>query len=192
MVQSLRQIGLSVASGFEWQALDEPTKRGLTRAAVTAEQIDEDASRTQRRSSAAGAIRWVAAVPATTWRCTPPLPHICSRQCVRGAVLSEYPRRRPEPAAVRREQVRAAFRERPDPARVGVLQPGHVRRQGVLHRERLQALHDRQHDRRAEDRRGCSITIYIQHENPGADKQSNWPPAPADGSTARHDSACHR
>ena len=43
MVQSLRQIGLSVASGFEWQALDEPTKRGLTRAAVTAEQIDEDA-----------------------------------------------------------------------------------------------------------------------------------------------------
>ena len=26
-----------------------------------------------------------------------------------------------------------------------------------------------------------SITIYIQHENPGADKQSNWLPAPAEG-----------
>jgi hypothetical protein len=26
-----------------------------------------------------------------------------------------------------------------------------------------------------------SITIYIQHENPGADKQSNWLQAPADG-----------
>ncbi len=25
-----------------------------------------------------------------------------------------------------------------------------------------------------------SITIYIQHENPGADTQSNWLPAPAD------------
>ena len=38
MVRSFRQIGLSVAKGFEWQALDEPTKRGLTRAAVTAKQ----------------------------------------------------------------------------------------------------------------------------------------------------------
>ena len=28
-----------------------------------------------------------------------------------------------------------------------------------------------------------SITIYIQHENPGEDKQSNWLPAPADAST---------
>ena len=26
-----------------------------------------------------------------------------------------------------------------------------------------------------------SITIYIQHENPGADKQSNWLPAPSAG-----------
>ena len=26
-----------------------------------------------------------------------------------------------------------------------------------------------------------SITIYIQHENPGTDKQSNWLPAPAGG-----------
>ncbi len=26
-----------------------------------------------------------------------------------------------------------------------------------------------------------SITIYIQHESPGKDKENNWLPAPADG-----------
>jgi hypothetical protein len=26
-----------------------------------------------------------------------------------------------------------------------------------------------------------SVTIYIQHESPGADKESNWLPAPKDG-----------
>jgi hypothetical protein len=43
MVASFRQIGLSVARGFEPDNLDEPTKRGLERATVTAEQIIEDA-----------------------------------------------------------------------------------------------------------------------------------------------------
>ena len=42
MVASFHQIGLSVAKGFQWQALDDAMKRGLTRAAVTAEQINED------------------------------------------------------------------------------------------------------------------------------------------------------
>jgi len=35
-------IGLSVARGFAWKSLDEPTKKGLARAAVTAEAIIED------------------------------------------------------------------------------------------------------------------------------------------------------
>ena len=43
MVASLRQIGLSVARGFEPEILAEATKRGLARAAVTAEAIIEDA-----------------------------------------------------------------------------------------------------------------------------------------------------
>jgi hypothetical protein len=38
-VSALHRIGLSVAKGFDWQALDEPSKRGLVRAAKTAEQI---------------------------------------------------------------------------------------------------------------------------------------------------------
>jgi hypothetical protein len=38
-VGAAQQIGLSVAKGFEWQTLDEPTKRGLSRAAVAADSI---------------------------------------------------------------------------------------------------------------------------------------------------------
>jgi len=41
-VGAAHQIGLSVANGFEWQKLDEPTKRGLARAAVTADAIIAD------------------------------------------------------------------------------------------------------------------------------------------------------
>jgi hypothetical protein len=39
LVASFRQIGLSVGKGFEWSTLDEPTKRGLARAAKTGAQI---------------------------------------------------------------------------------------------------------------------------------------------------------
>lgn len=39
IVKSFHIIGLSTKNGFEWQKLDEPTKRGLIRAAETAEKI---------------------------------------------------------------------------------------------------------------------------------------------------------
>jgi hypothetical protein len=38
-VSALHQIGLSVAKGFDWRSLDEPSKRGLIRASKAAEQI---------------------------------------------------------------------------------------------------------------------------------------------------------
>lgn len=41
-VGAAQQIGLSVAKGFDWQSLDEPTKRGLARAATTAQAIIDD------------------------------------------------------------------------------------------------------------------------------------------------------
>jgi hypothetical protein len=43
MVVSFRGIGLSVAKGFDLASLDEPTRRGLARAAFTADQIIADA-----------------------------------------------------------------------------------------------------------------------------------------------------
>ena len=39
LVASFSQIGLTVGKGFEWQTLDEPTKRGLARAAKAGPQI---------------------------------------------------------------------------------------------------------------------------------------------------------
>lgn len=39
LVASFRQIGLSVGGGFEWRALDEPTRRGLARAIKTGARI---------------------------------------------------------------------------------------------------------------------------------------------------------
>lgn len=39
LVASFRQIGLSVGKGFEWQSLDEASKRGLVRAAKTGPQL---------------------------------------------------------------------------------------------------------------------------------------------------------
>ncbi len=41
-VQALGGIGLSVAGGFDWPALDEPTRAGLERAASAVEQIIDE------------------------------------------------------------------------------------------------------------------------------------------------------
>jgi hypothetical protein len=41
-VAAAHRIGLSVAKGFDWQGLDEPTKRRLARAAITAQAIIDD------------------------------------------------------------------------------------------------------------------------------------------------------
>lgn len=50
LVASFQQIGLSVGKGFGWQTLDEPTKRGLARAAKVGAQIVD------RKWEAAGEI----------------------------------------------------------------------------------------------------------------------------------------
>jgi hypothetical protein len=50
LVASFRQIGLSLGNGFDWQSLDEPTKRGLVRAIKTGEQIVD------RKWAAAGEV----------------------------------------------------------------------------------------------------------------------------------------
>jgi hypothetical protein len=41
-VQALTGIGLSVANGFDWQRLDEPTRAGLARAAPVVEEIIDE------------------------------------------------------------------------------------------------------------------------------------------------------
>ena len=39
LVASFHQIGLNVGKGFEWQTLDEPTRRGLARAIKVGSQV---------------------------------------------------------------------------------------------------------------------------------------------------------
>jgi hypothetical protein len=48
-VGAAQQIGLSIAKGFDWQSLSEPTKRGLARAAITAPAIHREHLRSCRR-----------------------------------------------------------------------------------------------------------------------------------------------
>jgi hypothetical protein len=43
LVASFHTIGLSVAGGFDWERLDETTRRGLERAAVVVDEIVDDA-----------------------------------------------------------------------------------------------------------------------------------------------------
>ncbi len=45
-VMLFHTIGLSAEKGFDWQSLDEPAKRGLARAAVVADQLVENAKLT--------------------------------------------------------------------------------------------------------------------------------------------------
>jgi hypothetical protein len=39
LVAGFHEVGPSVATGFEWQEVDDATRRGLSRATKTAEQI---------------------------------------------------------------------------------------------------------------------------------------------------------
>lgn len=43
LIASFAHIGLSVGRGFDWERLDEPTRRGLERAAVVVDEIVDDA-----------------------------------------------------------------------------------------------------------------------------------------------------
>ena len=65
LVASFHQIGLSVGKGVEWQMLDEPTKRGLVRAAKAARRSSTVNGQRRARQLMVGSIRSQADVPAT-------------------------------------------------------------------------------------------------------------------------------
>ena len=182
MVASFHRIGLSVAKGFEWQALDDATTRGLTRAAVTAEQINEDAYANQRKSSTDGATRWAVAAPATTSPCVRPSPRICSAPMFRSSCsirTSELtPRIARSPAA--NKYVLRFEKDKIPPVSVFWNMSMYDDKEFFIENDFKRYSIGSTTDGLKTDADG-SITIYIQHENPGADKQSNWLPAPADG-----------
>ena len=79
----------------------------------------------------------------------------------------------------RREQVRHALRQGPAAAGGGLLVADHVRRGVLLRRQRAQPLQREPRNNLKANPDG-SVDLYIQHESPGKDKESNWLPAPKD------------
>ena len=182
MVASFHRIGLSVAKGFEWQALDDATKRGLTRAAVTAEQIIEDAYANSaeivngwRYSMGGGRAGYDLALRAAF------ATHLL------GANVPEqlfYPNVRVDDqnraAAGANKYVLRFDKDKIPPVSVFWNMSMYDDKEFFIENDFKRYSIGSTTDGLKTDADG-SITIYIQHENPGADKQSNWLPAPADG-----------
>lgn len=180
LVMSFRPIGLSVANGFDWKSLDEPTKKGLARAAVAADRIIEDA--------------YLSSAEVTNgWRYT----------MVAGRAGNDFPLR----AAMVKYVLGANIAEQslyPNTKVDDVGKPLSGQNKYVLHFDKAtippvsvfwnlsmyddKALFIENPAKRysigsttdgLKANADGSIDIYIQHDKPGGDKQSNWLPAPA-------------
>ena len=181
MVASFHRIGLSVAKGFEWHGLDDATTRGLTRAAVTAEQIDEDAYANSaeivngwRYSMGGGRAGYDLALRAAF------ATHLL------GANVPEqlfYPNVRVDaeirPLTGANNYVLRFEKDNIPPVSVFWNMSMYDDKEFFIENDFKRYSIGSTTDGLKTDADG-SITIYIQHENPGADKQSNWLPAPAD------------
>ena len=179
MVVSFRGIGLSVAKGFDLASLDEPTKRGLGRAAVMANKIIEDAfanSATIKngwRFSMGGGraghdLALLAAFATYSY----------------GANVPEeimYPNCRVDadgkPFDGKNKYVLRFEKGQAPPVSVFWNMSMYDDKQFFIENDFKRYSIGSTTDGLKTDADG-SITIYIQNENPGPDKQSNWLPAP--------------
>ncbi len=182
MVVSFHRIGLSVARGFEWMTLDDATKRGLTRAAVTAEQIIQDAYANSaeivngwRYSMGGGRAGYDLALRAAF------ATHLL------GANVPEqlfYPNVRVDdqnrPLSGANKYVLRFDQNAIPPVSVFWNLSMYDDREFFIENDFKRYSIGSTTDGLKTDADG-SITIYIQHENPGAAKQSNWLPAPLEG-----------
>ncbi len=182
MVASLHGIGLSVARGFEWESLGEPTRRGLARAAVTAAQIIEDTYANSaeivdgwRYSMGGGRAGYDLALRAAF------ATHLL------GANVPEqlfYPNTRVDDqgqplSGANRYELRFDQDKLP-PVAVFWNMSMYDDKEFFIENEAGRYSIGSTTDGLATAEDG-SITVYIQHDKPDADKVSNWLPAP-DGS----------
>ena len=182
MVASFHRIGLSVAKGFEWHGLDDATTRGLTRGAVAAEQINEDAYANSaeivngwRYSMGGGRAGYDLALRAAF------ATHLL------GANVPEqlfYPNVRVDaqnrPLTGSNKYVLRFEKDKIPPVSVFWNMSMYDDKEFFIENDFKRYSIGSTTDGLKTDADG-SITIYIRHENPGADKQSNWLPAPAEG-----------
>ncbi len=179
-VEAAHPIGLSVAKGFDWESLDEPTRRGLARAAVTAQAIIEDTYAN-------------AAENVSGWRYTMGGGRAGSDYALRAAMAANltganvpeeilYPNTRVDdqgaPLSGANKYVLHFDKDKIPPVSVfwnlNMYDDKEFFIENDFKRYSIGSTTDGL--KAAPD---GSITIYIQKDNPGADKQSNWLPAPA-------------
>lgn len=180
MVVSFHHIGLSVARGFDWKNLDEPTKRGLARAVTAANSIIEDAY-----ANSAEVVNG--------WRYTMAGGRAGSDLALRAALASNltganvpeeilYPN-------VRVDDQGAAFsgankyilhfdQDKIPPVSVFWNLNMYDEKEFFIENDFKRYSIGSTTDSLKKNPDG-SITIYIQKDNPGSEKQSNWLPAPA-------------
>lgn len=178
-VVSLRGIGLSVTKGFDLASLDESTKRGLARAAVTASRIIDDTFansatikngwRFTMGGGRAGHDRALLASFATYSY---------------GANVPEeimYPNCRIDadnkPLEGANKYVLRFEKGQVPPVAVFWNMSMYDDKQFFIENDFKRYSIGSTTDGLKTDANG-SIVIYIQHENPGPEKQSNWLPAP--------------
>jgi hypothetical protein len=179
-VAATHSIGLSVAKGFDWEGLDEPTRRGLARAAVTAEAIIED-TYVNAAENVAG------------WRYTMGGGRAGSDYALRAAMSANltganvpeeilYPNTRVDdqgaPLTGANKYVLRFAKDQIPPVSVFWNLNMYDEKEFFIENDFKRYSIGSTTDglKAAPD---GSITIYIQKENPGTDKQSNWLPAPA-------------
>src|ERR1700748_514924 len=179
-VAAAHRVGLSVANGFDWQSLDEPTKRGLARAATTAAAIIEDTY-----TNAAENVRG--------WRYTMGGGRSGFTYALRAAMAGNltganvpeeilYPNTRVDdqdaPLSGANKYVLRFDKDKIPPVSVFWNLNMYDEKEFFIENDfkRYSIGSTTGGLKTASD---GSITIYIQKDNPGSDKQSNWLPAPA-------------
>jgi hypothetical protein len=179
LVASFRQIGLSAGKGFDWQMLDEPIKRGLTRAIPVAEQIIDDAYQNSaviidgwRYSMAGGRAGYDFALRSAF------------AKYLLGANLSEqlfYPNTKVDdkdtPLSGANKYVLHFDKDKIPPAAVFWNLAMYDEKELFIENDFKRYTIGSTTDGLKKNKDG-SIDIYIQNTNPGKEKQSNWLPAP--------------
>jgi len=182
VVVSLRGIGLTVARGFDPESLDDPTRRGLERAAVTANEIIDEAFANS-------------AVIENGWRFSMGGGRAGHDWALRAA-FSSYLYGANVPEEIMYPNCRVDADGKPlDGASKYVLRFDKGATPPVAVFWNMSMYDDKQFfiendfgrysigstTEGLKTEADGSVNIYVQHQNPGPERQSNWLPAPKGG-----------
>jgi hypothetical protein len=179
IVVSLRGIGMSVAGGIDLASLDEPARRGLARAAVTANQIIDDTFAYTATIKNGWRFSMGGGRAGHDWAL-----RAAFSSNLYGALVPEevmYPNCRVdadgEPLVGTRKYVLRFEKGQTPPVAVFWNMSMYDDKQFFIENEFGRYSIGSTTDGLKTEADG-SITIHIQHENPGPDRRSNWLPAP--------------